>query len=301
MLLIGTMAGVVLQKNIGVGNILRAMGIPYPTTEVPVTANTLPIAEIPKPYQGQMRLFILAGQSNMVGWAPIPDDEQSHPRIYLFGNDYRWHIASEPIDNAFNQVDKVSEDRNADFGPSMAFAVASLEQHPEITIGLIPCAKNSSSIGQWQRNLSDQSLYGSCLKRARAASPMGEISGLLFFQGEADAVDPIQYPQPEPHPTEWAKLFSAFATDFRKDLYLPDLPIIFAQLGSTTNAKSFPYWDLVKTQQSSIKSPMIGMIKTDDLPTFDGLHFTTDSYRIIGKRFAETYWDIVEHRDHKDD
>jgi hypothetical protein len=299
MLLLGVMAGAVMQKYIGVGNILRDIGIPYPTTEVTVPTNTLPIAEIPKPYQGQMRLFILAGQSNMVGWAPIPDDEQSHSRIFLFGNDYRWHIASEPIDIAFNQVDKVSEDRIADFGPSMAFAIASLEHHPEITIGLIPCAKNSSAIAQWQRNLSDQSLYGSCLKRARAASPMGRISGILFFQGEADAVDPIQYPKPEPHPTEWAKLFSAFATDFRKDLHEPYLPIIFAQLGPTINSDGFPYWDLVKSQQRSIQSPMIGMIKTDDLSTLDGLHFTADSYRIIGRRFAETYWELVNPNDDK--
>ena len=47
------MAGAVMQKYIGVGNILRTVGIPYPTTEVPVTANTLPIAEIPKMNQGQ--------------------------------------------------------------------------------------------------------------------------------------------------------------------------------------------------------------------------------------------------------
>jgi hypothetical protein len=121
----------------------------------------------------------------------LPEKQEINPRIYVFGNDYHWRIANEPIDNAYNQVDQVSLDRAAFFGPSMAFASASLERHPDIVIGLIPCAKNSSGIIQWQRDLSDQSLYGSCLKRARAASPMGKISGILFFQG---LVGVIHYP-----------------------------------------------------------------------------------------------------------
>lgn len=123
---------------------------------------------------------------------------------------------------------------------------------------------------------------------------MGEISGLLFFQGEQDAVDPIQYPQPEPHPDEWAQLFSAFITNFREDLDQPNLPVIYAQLGSDAATAGFPHWEVVKEQQASITLPMTTMITTDDLPLMDGLHFTTESYRIIGKRFAEAFWELVE-------
>jgi hypothetical protein len=176
----------------------------------------------------------------------------------------------------------------------MDFAFAGLERHPDIVIGLIPCAKNSSGIIQWQRSLSDQSLYGSCLKRVRAASPMGEIAGVLFFQGETDALDPIQYPDPPPHPTEWSDLFTAFVTDLRNDLHQPDLPVVFAQIGTNWSLEAFPNWDIVREQQASIELPMTTMITTADLPLLDGLHFTVDSYRIIGKRFAGAYWDLVE-------
>ena len=296
--LMGGVAGAMIQKTIGVGNVLRAIGVPYPTS-APLPVNVVLPAEIPKDHQGEMHLFILAGQSNMVGWAPIPDDEKTNPRIYLFGKDYRWRIADHPIEDAFNQVDMVSENRIACFGPAMDFALASLDRHPDIVIGLIPCAKNSSAIIQWQRDLSDQSLYGSCLKRVQAASPMGQISGLLFFQGEEDAVDPIQYPQPEPHPEDWTQLFSAFITDFRADLGQPDLPVIYAQLGSNSGSADFPNWAIVKEQQASVALPMTGMIVTDDLPLMDGLHFTTESYRIIGKRFAEAFWDLLEHESTK--
>lgn len=293
LLLVGMMIGIVIQKYFGLGNILRAIGVPYPTSVAPATDITQAV-EIPQAHQGEMHLFILAGQSNMVGWAPIPEGEKTDPRIYVFGKDYRWRLAGHPIEDAFNQVDMVSENRIAGFGPGMDFAFAILERNPEVVIGLIPCAKNSSGIIEWQRDLSDGSLYGSCLKRVRAASPMGKISGIMFFQGETDAADPLEYPDLPLHPSDWSELFTAFAKDFRNDLGQPDLPVVFAQIGSTWSSEGFPNWDVVKEQQGSTRLPVSAMIITDDLQLMDGLHFTTDSYRTIGKRFADSYRDLVE-------
>ena len=293
LLLMGALAGAAVQKYFGLGNVLRQIGIPYPT--VPVSTPML-VHEIPQAYLGNMKLFVLAGQSNMVGWAPVPENENYNPRIYMFGADYQWHIARDPVFDAYNQVDKVSENRIAGFGPSLPFAIASLERHPDLVIGLIPCAKNSSGIIQWQRNLSDHSLYGSCLKRVLAASPAGEIYGLLFFQGEQDALDPGQYPQPEPQPENWAHLFSKFVFDFRSDINQPDLPVVFAQIGVDPAAPELPNWNVVKEQQRLINLPMTTIIITDDLPLMDGLHFTADSYRIIGERFAEAFWDLIDQK-----
>jgi hypothetical protein len=291
-LLIGVFMGALLQRTYGVGNLLRGVGIAYPT-HMPLPLPTVPaIVEIPPVYQGEMSLFILAGQSNMVGWAPVPEHQNTDSRIYTFGNDYRWRVAVEPVDDPHGQVDIVSEDHSAGFGPSLAFASAIRSHQPDWVIGLIPCAKSASAIVEWQRNLSDQSLYGSCLKRARAASPMGRIEGILFFQGETDALDPDQYPQFNPNPTEWSVLFSTFVNNLREDLDDPDLPVVFAQLGANTNPTEIPYWELVKEQQRSTHLPNSRMIKTDDLPLLDGLHFTADSYRVIGERFAAAYLEL---------
>lgn len=288
---VAILLGALIQKNLGFGNVLRSFGVPYPTAAPPLQGP--PVVEIPQEHRGRMLLFILAGQSNMVGWAPVPDDQISDPRVYVFGNNYQWWIAREPVDDAYNQVDVVSQDRVASFGPSLAFALASLERKPEVVIGLIPCAKSSSGIMEWQRNLSDQSLYGSCLKRAWAASPMGHISGVLFFQGETDALDPSQFPEFHPHPSTWSILFSDFISAIRSDLGEPELPVVFAQLGTNPDSADVPYWGLIKEQQASIHLPMTAMIITDDLPLLDGLHFTTDSYRIIGDRFSDAYWEIM--------
>lgn len=296
LVLTGMLVGMAMQRYVGLGNLLRFAGVAYPTRTPSAVSNTAHVTQIPQAHHGRMQLFILAGQSNMVGWALIPEGEPTDPRIYVFGKDYRWRIASHPIEDASDQVDMVSENRIAGFGPAMDFAFASLERHPDLVIGLIPCAKNSSGIIQWQRDLSDQTLYGSCLKRTRAASPMGEIAGILFFQGETDAVDPIQYPDPPPHPSEWSALFTAFITDLRNDLDQPDLPVVFAQIGSNWAPEAYPNWDFIMQQQAFLQLPMSAMITTSDLPLQDGIHYTTDSYRIIGRRFAEAYWDLVEQR-----
>jgi len=122
---------------------------------------------------------------------------------------------------------------------------------------------------------------------------MGHFFGILFFQGKTDALDPIQYPNPESHLEEWASLFTTFVTEFREDLNQPNLPVIYAQIGSTSSPEAFINWEIVKEQQASISLPMTSMITIDDLPLLDGVHFTTDSYRTIGTRFANAYWNLV--------
>lgn len=290
----GVLSGAVFQKKFSLGSVLRSVGIPYPTRVAPVDPYALSVVDVPEDHQGRMLLFILVGQSNMVGWAPVPEVKKTDPRVYVFGNDYRWRIASDPVDSAYDQVDKISEDHIAFYGLSLGFAFASLEQHPEAVIGLIPCAKNSSAISQWQRNLSDQTLYGSCLKRARAASPMGQIAGILFFQGETDAQDPALNLDPAPQPFQWEHLFTSFIADFRSDLHEPTLPVIFAQLGADVSSPEFPYWKNIQEQQASVDLAMTTMVTTDDLPLMDGLHFTAESYEAIGRRFANAYWELTK-------
>jgi hypothetical protein len=250
--------------------------------------------EIPAAWQGQLALFVLAGQSNMSGVGPPPEPGPTgSPLIFVFGNDYRWHMAQEPIDTAFDQVDYVSQDDFAGFSPALTFATHVLEERPNRAIGLIPCAKSSSFIDEWRPSLSDNTLYGSCLKRIQAASTMGTVAGFLFFQGESDAlVEPFR--GQIPYHAEWAIRFTELIQSLRRDLNLPALPVIFAQLGPMPPVTGFEEWETVQLQQASIQLPSTAMITTNDLPLQDELHFTADSYQIIGKRFAEAYLGLTK-------
>jgi hypothetical protein len=304
-LIISMSLGIFLQKYHGVKNILKTPGtnsglstLSQPTSQSSLPPQPIPTIEvhnIPEEYQGKLYLFILAGQSNMSGRGNIPQPVSvPNPRIYVFGNDYQWRLATEPIDDPHNQIDKVSEDENAGFSPALPFATTILERHPEMLIGLIPCAMDSTTIYDWGRNLSDKTLYGSCLKRVRTASTMGSISAIFFFQGESDALDPKKNPELMLSPDQWADKFAIFINDWRSDLGLTNLPAVFAQIGTNTRPNRYPKWGVIQEQQSSVRLPFCKMIITNDLALTDTVHFTTESYQIIGERFAEAYLEILQ-------
>jgi hypothetical protein len=294
-LLMGVILGFVLQKQNAVENIADTLGL----NRDPIFAPPALPAEdaIPESFQGKLSLFVLAGQSNMAGRGEVPNwGQNTNATSFVFGNDYRWQIAVEPVDDPRNQVDKVSEDPDAGFSPAVAFAASLLERRPDMIIGLIPCARGGSSITLWRRSLSENTLYGSCLKRVRAASTMGTLAGVLFFQGEADAIAPELYTESELFPNEWAERFEAFVGDLRADLESPELPVVFAQIGTHTAPDVFINWGAVQEQQRSVEMPACAMITTDDLDLLDAVHFTPESFQIIGQRFAEAYLSLLQER-----
>ncbi len=253
--------------------------------------------EIPKEALGKLNLFVLAGQSNMSGYADIdPNHNELEPKAFVFGNNYRWRVAQEPIDDPTGQVDPVSLDIGAGYSCGTSFARTFIKHHPNEFVGLIPCAKNGSSIEEWQRSLSDNSLYGSCLKRALAASPMGKIRGLLFFQGETDAMAPDLDVQRVKFPFRWGEKFSRFVNDFRNDLKIRDLPVVFAQIGINKEPKAFKNWKIVQEEQRKVRLARCRMIKTDDLSLKDEVHFDNKSYQVIGERFAFAISEILSGR-----
>ena len=298
MLIAGTGVGIFLQKYLDVSKhtagLLRRVGlyqyVAEPNARLQSQFDEPPV--IAPRLQGRLKLYVLVGQSNMVGAADIPSGIEASANIFTFGNDYRWAVARPPIDSAINQVDEVSADLEAAYGPAFPFAKALIAQNNNQILGLIPCARNGSSISEWEKSPSDQSLYGSCLKRVRAASPMGTVEGILFFQGEADAIDPTQFPSLQPDADAWAEKFATFAYNFRSDIGSPDLPLIYAQLGDPDDLEGLPNWGDVQQQQESLQIPKAKMIVTRDLP-MDGIHFTADSYRVIGQRFADALQDVV--------
>ena len=290
-LALGVGAGIVSQQYLNVsaqiGELMKRVGI-YDYFYAPTAAleDRLVPVTIPEAARGQLKLYVLVGQSNMVGKSAAPDGFELPQNTYTFGNDYQWHEATSPVDSAEGQVDQVSADEGAEFGPALAFARSLSISNPKQAIGLIPCAKDGSSITDWAKSLSDQSLYGSCLKRVRAASTMGKVSGILFFQGEADTIDPVQYPALQPAADAWAEKFATFVYNFRQDMGNPGTPLVYAQLGQPDDLQGLPNWALVQRQQENIQIPNAKMIKTNDLPMM-GIHYTADSYVTIGERFAE--------------
>lgn len=268
-------------------------------TDIDIEVNTSSSELVPP---NNLILFPLLGQSNMSGRGLMSAAPASlttpNSSIFVYANDGTWQQAVEPIDSAVGQIDTVSKDSGAAVGPAMAFALAYLASHPGVNIGLIPCANGGKTIHEWRRQSLTvasnstliplrSNLYGSCYWRIKEAEQSGTVKALLIYEGESDTRDPsvVYYSQP----FTFADEFERFVTILRADLFDPNLPVLFAQLATTTDT-SLVWWDLVKDQQeiAANRLGMTAMIKTEDLTlNSDGLHLTTASQIILGQRFAD--------------
>jgi hypothetical protein len=248
---------------------------------------------VPAEAQGQLELYVLAGQSNMSGRGELAAVPVTHPQTFLFGNDYRWHLAAEPLDSNQDQVDLVSMESPTDeagHGPGMAFALALLAANPKRQIGLIPCARGGTSLAEWSPSQATNTLYGACLQRIAAAGTQGRLAGVLFFQGENDALRADAFPSEQVRTgAGYGALFTAWIEQLRHDLDRPDLPVIFAQIGTNDRPEFFVNWELIQREQASVNLACTAMIKTEDLDLRDAVHFTSASYDEIGARFAQAY------------
>ncbi|MCB2192187.1 MAG: sialate O-acetylesterase [Deltaproteobacteria bacterium] len=245
--------------------------------------------------EGQTLLFILAGQSNMSGRGDLGQLPPGFPanagRIRNFSNADVWCEVAEPLDDPRGQKDACSLDLSPGVGPGTAFAQRLSELLPQVDVGLIPCARGRVTLDEWAPNSRLDSLYGSSLRRARLAGKKGRVAGVLFYQGENDTTS-RQAVQ------SWPQRFAALVSAWRRDLGDPKLPVVFCQLGKLAGQwrgdPEFRYWDRLKQRQASVRLPMVRMVVTDDLDLKeDGIHLTTASQMILGRRLAQAMYDLL--------
>ena len=240
-----------------------------------------------------LTIFILAGQSNMSGRGklPVPKEFDGVKEIWNYANSGRWEEAREPLDDPTGQVDRVSIDEVPGIGPGLAFAVR-MRHLSGKSIGLIQCAKGASSMEMWRTGGGRETLYGSCISRAKEASRHGRIAGILWYQGESDAFS-------EKAAQDWNTNFVKLAEKFRQDLAAPKVPIVFAQLGQLSKERralaSFAYWDAVKKAQANVSIPNSAMIPAEKFElSSDGIHLSTKGFLMIGRKFADVMHSLMQ-------
>jgi len=185
----------------------------------------------------QTDIYILAGQSNMMGMAPLSGEPtpQNQGRLMMYTSTGEWLPAKDPL----------SAYAIAGMGPGLWFADRMATLCPGVTVGVIMSAIGGTTLSEWMPDYSFHTPYGNMIAKARRASAYGRIRGFLWYQGEAETTDPntvLAYTQ------RMHVLFSAV----RRDLGIPDLPIIFVQLGPGPNDGSRPYWHDIQVYQQYI-------------------------------------------------
>lgn len=240
--------------------------------------------DVTLPAKDNFHLFLLVGQSNMAGRGKVtPDDQTKNPKVLMLNQQGEWVPAVDPMH--FDKPKIVGVGLGRTFGLEVSKA------NPDVTIGLIPCAVGGSPIKSWEPGARDGATnthpYDDAMKRAHKALESGKLVGILWHQGESDS-------GPGKAEVYEQKLRELIAR-FRSELDADDVPFIIGQLGQ------FPErpWNESKSQvdaahQNIAKTDKnVVFVKSDDLThKGDQVHFSADSYREFGKRYAKAYLDF---------
>lgn len=238
--------------------------------------------------------FVLAGQSNMSGrgvLSELPRFERAH-RVHVFSNAWHWqNPAREPLDDAADQAGKANGGAGG-AGPSLAFADHLSKLLPQAEIGLVLCAKGGSSIFDWTPAVSRSSLFGSCVARASEAGKQGHLAGLIWYQGETDAMT-------EEDARTWSSRFRVLLAAFRSSLSAPQLPVVVTVLGPNPNQERFGWWDIVQQQQLAMglsSDGSVAIVSANDLPVQKNspVHLMTEGYVALGHRYGDAMYELLK-------
>jgi len=213
--------------------------------------------------EDNMALYLLIGQSNMAGRAPIAKENQGViDRCFLLNGEDKFEPAKNPL-NRYSTIRKGLKMQK--MNPGFSFSKAMLKEDPKMTIGLVVNAKGGSSIKQWTR---DSRFYKEALRRMKAAMKNGELKGVLWHQGETDHKDP-----------DYLAKLKELVKNLRKDLGSPKLPFV---AGQVHNAKEVNE----QIAKLSTELPHTGVVRSEGLTTMDRWHFDAKSMKLIGERYA---------------
>ncbi len=216
-----------------------------------------------------MQLFLLIGQSNMAGRGVVePQDEQTNPHIFVLTKDLQWTLAKDPLH--FDKPKMVG------VGPGMEFARTVAKANPNANLGLIPCAVGGTSLDEWTPG---GKLYTDAVTRAREAMEKGTLAGILWHQGEADS-SPANV-------TSYATRFGAMIGQLRTDLHAETVPVVIGELGHFYGGGPAFNANLPMVARTV---PHCAYATAEDLTDKgDHTHFTAQSQRTFGQRYAAAY------------
>ena len=259
----------------------------------------IPITAFSAKLTGKTGRFVIAGQSNASGRGELNRTTESPDlRVLVFGNDYQWRVASEPIDSPIGQVDIISTDSGKIYstkGHGFALTAAKdLVNTGLDSVVLIPCPKGGSSLTQWKRGANPfdrNTLFGSCYFRTTTAAPRG-IDGIWWYQGEAD-VD-----KPEIFIAKHTNMINEFRESMGKKL-----PFVYVQLAKHLEPKINAQQHVIAELQRQMETgsgypqaiPNHYMVVTFDLPLTDIIHINQTAQKELGRRIALATQEHIYH------
>jgi sialate O-acetylesterase len=240
-------------------------------------------------------LWILAGQSNMYGYANLTHEVLPHPKVMAYMIDNTWQLARDPMHRqdgsnylayapAATSTKEALEYLVATKGSSLGLPFAKeLVNATGRPIGLIPCALGGTTMDQWGADLKDKggdSMYGAMLERFRATG--SHVRGILWYQGESDA-------SPPELADAFKEKFLRFVEEVRRDFDAPRLPFYYVQIGRVAVPSEDNSWNKIQWAQLECERLMApgAMVPAVDLELDDNVHLGGRALQTLGQRLAK--------------
>jgi hypothetical protein len=259
-----------------------------------------------------IKAFILAGQSNMVGWGDstkLPDDLRTgNDRVLMF-EDGKWQPLRphEPANQGQRRVGLTE----FHFGPEIAFAHEMAKAWPDETIGIIKFSIGGTSLlawkPDWKKEDADRvgqgrlgSLYKTLMEKVSAAKKAREIEiiGFLWLQGGGDTKNADVA-------KEYLDNMKSVVAAVRNDTGVADLPVLYGsarQEGIPDDLRGFEepaelppgrpgaYLVLKAQFDAQEQIPHSKMVILRDIEKHPrNVHYNTAGQLAMGKLFADAF------------
>ncbi|MHC4915221.1 MAG: sialate O-acetylesterase [Planctomycetota bacterium] len=226
-----------------------------------------------------MKVFVLAGQSNMVGKrcrkGELPEElQKEQPGAFFF-------TGTEWVPVAPGKTEKRG------FGPELSFAKKTSSSLGE-TIGIVKLSVGGTSLSvNWAPDR-EGSLYAKLkdLVGKAAASRKIEVAGMLWMQGGADAKN-------EGRAKAYAENLENFIKKAREDFGNPDMVFVCGR--SAAPVKKYRHIAHVRKAQEGVTLPGYAWIDHDNIPMGrDKVHYSTEGQVKAGYMFADAMLKLLK-------
>ena len=264
---------------------------------------------------GPLQVFILSGQSNMVGWG----NSLELASVARFGHDKRllmfeggaWRPL-KPHRQPSRRQRELWRIREFTFGPEIGFAHAMAAAWPSSRVGIVKQAVGGTGIMAWAPEWNEHDaeitgdarkgpLYRELVEKARTATESGgaEIRAFLWLQGGKDMRDSRAA-------RRYAENLETLIESLRRDLGIPDLPLLVGSYrqgelpdhleGVNPSDHEFEAgrpgsWEVLVAQtEASKRIPRTATVILRDLPRHPGnIHANTEGMLKAGREYARVF------------
>lgn len=253
--------------------------------------------------KSDFQVYLCFGQSNMAGAAKAEaQDSVVDPRFKVMSamdcpdlnrEKGKWYTATPPL-----------ADCNAGLSPADYFGRTMVENLPkDIKVGVINVSVGGCKIELfdkdnyqtyvdsapdwmqgWIANYGGNP-YGRLVELAKLAQKDGVIKGILLHQGESN-----------PNDTLWTRKVKAIYDNLMSDLNLnpQEVPLLAGEtLSAKYGGKCAAFSQFINQLPEVLRNSYV--ISSEGCPGQpDGLHFTAEGYRILGKRYGDKMLSVLK-------